>query len=559
MSQRLALRGWEMRAQGHLHRRERVCRLEEPGLHLDAHECVRCVVDIDCAKNEYCTEHRCQPFVPCVNTLDCPGDKVCSRALGRCVGCVTSADCGDANICVDSTCVSRCSSDKECSALGRLCDVKVGYCVQCVQQVDCPTVYHCASGKCALDVCAKDERTCAFSGTGIETCNAAGDAFDANLCPPQSSCTTVSGKASCKPWLCTPDGLTCDAQHKMLQTCATDGLSVAKQTDCTATGKVCSVDACRDKICEPGSTFCAGQVSSRCSDDGASSTTVQTCGNASFCDPASGTCKPNVCVPSSKICDGSTSTTCASDGSGPMPGGTDCAASATQCFQGDCKPKLCEPDSTYCKGSEVTTCADNGTREVLKSRCSVGYYCDGASMPAVCRPGVCTANLAVCNGNEATTCKSDGSGYLPGTNCTTTNQACLLGNCVTKVCEPNTYYCKTGNVYQCLGNGGSESTYRVCTAGTFCDATVTPPLCSPNRCTANGPACNANVATTCNADGSGYLPGGTDCTTTGKVCVNGSCLPKNLHAQRLLLQRRQRPALRPNGRYVDARRHVPRE
>src|SRR5262249_48587112 len=89
-----------------------------------------------------------------------------------------------------------------------------------------------------------------------------------------------------------------------------------------------------------------------------------------------------------------------------------------------------------------------------------------------------------------------------------------------------TYYCKMGNVYRCLENGGSESVYQTCTTGTFCDASTTTPTCSLLKCSANGPACNGTVATTCNADGSGYVAGGTDCAASSKVCVNGSCLPK---------------------------------
>src|SRR5262249_37661208 len=145
-----------------------------------------------------------------------------------------------------------------------------------------------------------------------------------------------------------------------------------------------------------------------------------------------------------KVCDANTATTCAADGSGLAAGGTDCTASATRCFQGDCKPKLCEPDSTYCKSTAVYTCADNGTREVFKNQCPFGYYCDSSLVPAACKPGVCPPNAPACNSNVATTCKPDGSGYQPGTDCTATNQACFQGQCVPKVCEPNTYYCKSG-------------------------------------------------------------------------------------------------------------------
>jgi hypothetical protein len=37
------------------------------------------------------------------------------------------------------------------------------------------------------------------------------------------------------------------------------------------------------------------------------------------------------------------------------------------------------------------------------------------------------------------------------------------------------------------------------------------------------PACNQLIATTCNADGSGYLAGGVDCATSGQICAAGAC------------------------------------
>jgi hypothetical protein len=41
-------------------------------------------------------------------------------------------------------------------------------------------------------------------------------------------------------------------------------------------------------------------------------------------------------------------------------------------------------------------------------------------------------------------------------------------------------------------------------------------------CTPSTPACSGNIATTCNADGSGYATGGTDCGTL--FCSGGACI-----------------------------------
>ncbi len=495
-----------------------------PACDTAAKRCVRCVTNTDCGKNELCKENRCEPFTPCVNSLDCPGDKVCDRTVGRCVGCVANVDCGERNVCVDSTCVPSCSSDKECSPLSLLCDTAHGHCVQCVQHVDCPQVYHCATGKCVLDLCAKGETSCEPLLDARRTCNAVGDGFDSIPCADRQSCITESGKVICKPWVCTPGASTCDATHKIVETCSSDGLRVEQRKDCSMEGKVCHEDACHERTCEPGKKFCNGQTVQLCSDDGAVGTLVETCAFNQHCDAASGTCVSNTCTPGAKVCDKNVAAICAADGTGPAPGGTDCSMNAGVCFLGDCKPKVCDPNTTYCKGSSVYQCADNGSREAFKSSCPSYTFCE--PITATCRYQVCSPNSMGCNGQVATTCKADGSGYAAdGTDCSATGKLCVNGNCAPKVCEPNSYYCKNGNVYSC-GDGTSESLYSTCAPTNYCNDTTSPPTCSALKCTPNGLACNGQVATTCNADGSGYVSGGTDCTATGKVCVNGNCLPK---------------------------------
>jgi hypothetical protein len=47
-------------------------------------------------------------------------------------------------------------------------------------------------------------------------------------------------------------------------------------------------------------------------------------------------------------------------------------------------------------------------------------------------------------------------------------------------------------------------------------------VCATNLCTPNQPACNGNVLATCNADGSGYLTGGTSCDPN--LCSGGTCM-----------------------------------
>jgi hypothetical protein len=73
----------------------------------------------------------------------------------------------------------------------------------------------------------------------------------------------------------------------------------------------------------------------------------------------------------------------------------------------------------------------------------------------------------------------------------------------------------------CSAKGDSSSVYATCGAGQFCDAAAT--TCRAQICAPGQPACDGNVATTCNAQGSGYEGGRTDCAPGGQLCAQGAC------------------------------------
>jgi hypothetical protein len=484
-------------------------------------ECVRCLVDKDCGKNELCNKQLCESFVPCVNTLDCHDQKVCDRDRGACVGCVSDADCDEKSTCVDSACVPRCTSDKECSARSQLCDTGRGHCVQCVQQVDCPEVYHCSEGRCAIDVCRKGEQACGEGMHSLLTCNLIGDGFDSVDCGAAQSCVQTNGKGECKPWVCTPGALRCDDANKNLERCSADGLRVDETTDCSATGKVCSGDQCRAKICEPGAKFCDQQSIYQCSADGASSILGQACGNGRFCD-ANVQCAVSPCTALSAICNLNVATTCKADGSGPAAGGTDCALDGKVCDQATCKPKVCEPGTSYCKNGGIYRCSVNGASESETSHCLLTQFCDSGVSPPVCSALKCTPSAAACNVNVVTTCNSDGSGYVAGgTDCTLTGKVCTNATCLPKICEPSAYFCSGGNVNLCGSTGATSTLVATCFTSQFCKDGLS--FCQTDLCTAGTPTCNGDVVATCLPDGSGPGVGGTDCTASAKVCFGGAC------------------------------------
>jgi len=76
----------------------------------------------------------------------------------------------------------------------------------------------------------------------------------------------------------------------------------------------------------------------------------------------------------------------------------------------------------------------------------------------------------------------------------------------------------TDDACQGLGGCAHVGNQAACPAG-YCSGG----LCVPWRCTPEQPTCDGNVARTCNAMGSGYLPCGADCTAIGSLCRNGEC------------------------------------
>jgi hypothetical protein len=59
-----------------------------------------------------------------------------------------------------------------------------------------------------------------------------------------------------------------------------------------------------------------------------------------------------------------------------------------------------------------------------------------------------------------------------------------------------------------------------CLTSQYCDEAAG---CLADVCDANQPMCAENRVTTCNADGSAPLPGGTNCSANGQACYNATC------------------------------------
>jgi hypothetical protein len=114
----------------------------------------------------------------------------------------------------------------------------------------------------------------------------------------------------------------------------------------------------------------------------------------------------------------------------------------------------------------------------------------------------------------------DGLSYSTQVDCALSGEVCVGGACAPVVCEANKQFCQGNVVRKCSAKGDTSTVVQTCTAQQYCE-TVSA-TCKALVCTPNQPVCNGSVATTCNADGTGYLPGGVDCSPNS--CSGGACV-----------------------------------
>ncbi len=490
--------------------------------------CVECLSDSDCTIAARCEDSTCEPFTPCINSFDCPEGLVCERDAGECVRCIADGDCSPEFACVAQECTPRCESDNECLATNRLCDKGPGVCVQCVEHVDCPEVYHCDEGTCELDVCDSRVSSCDPSQNAILMCNEVGTGLTPQQCSPRTTCGDASnGFTSCLPWICDPGAFRCDPDGVTVLRCQPDGLSEVDLTDCSRNGDVCRDGLCVTLTCTAGELFCQNGAVTQCRNDGTAGAILTQCNGFEFCNSATAACEPKTCIPGEALCEGQVLTVCNAEGSGAVSGGTDCEAMSLGCnaSANACVPMVCTPGTQRCTVSSILECNPQGTAEMTQPACSFGTACVESGGLAQCLATTCTAGSMVCENDVIKTCNATGTGTLPGgTDCGLAGEACFNATCLPVVCQGTTF-CQGEAVFNCLDNGTRSTLNRNCPLTQFCNETGASASCVPQVCAPATSSCVGAVAGTCNSNGSGLEPGGTDCAASGDACVNGTCLP----------------------------------
>jgi hypothetical protein len=156
---------------------------------------------------------------------------------------------------------------------------------------------------------------------------------------------------------------------------------------------------------------------------------------------------------------------------------------------------------------------------------------------------VCMPNGRECVDGHALHCNEDGSGYESDVECTS-DQTCVDGNCEEQQCEPETQFCSANEVRECAPDGLSSEVTETCDMNEYCDAVSA--TCEPGVCAPNEPACNDDIPTTCNADGSDYVEGGTPCAA-GMACEGGSCETQVCSPNAVFCQGQELKQCAPNG------------
>lgn len=200
------------------------------------------------------------------------------------------------------------------------------------------------------------------------------------------------------------------------------------------------------------------------------------------------------------------------------------AGSAGTAGSGGAAP-TCKPGTQLCYKGGVATCGSAGTIAGFKE-CPAGTTCKESGAGPSCVAGqICKPGQLECDatGTQVMLCSADGSSLSTSIDCSTRGQRCAAGACQSLMCQPNELFCDESGVRLCSADGLKSSAWLDCGANQYCDPkTLT---CQKGICPPSQPTCNGDVATTCNAQGSGYGGGaGVDCgALLDRQCVLGAC------------------------------------
>ncbi len=500
----------------------------------------------------------------CTETPCEPGEQQCSgKSLQQCND--TRDAWTELELCATSSlCVSGGSGEFHCTA--PLCDrdeyscdgAQLRRCAQgrnaWLDVEECETEALCSAsadqglGGCKPPVCAKGQHRCSPDGSVLESCKDGRTGYQIEAQCEIGQCDAARGV--CAP--CIVGEYACNGSR--LQRCDEgDGWVFVRQ--CLADA-LCDAEGagCREAECEVGTFQCDEQTLSRCNPTTLLWETVRTCDDGTVCDKLSGQC--DLCEPGTSFCEGDVRQVCNAEGRGYI---------AQQCAAGRCTTDgclVCEPGSFSCSGSlQLEQCSADGKGVEQRADCSgVGTCqasqarCCGPNTPLGCNydnrgvrfcggDGV-SAIVQACNGEQGDTCVNGSCASCdPGTGVTQCNSAgtnvqeCVNGQfrdaqrcdfgCISRPAEGRGFCapdCRPWNATRCVANNESV---QVCgDNGTWafsapCEFGCLPALgnCAPT-CRPGTKRCAQGQPQSCDATGR-WVNAGPACAAE---CFGGDCV-----------------------------------
>jgi len=306
--------------------------------------------------------------------------------------------------------------------------------------------------------------------------------------------------------------------------------SCASDEECAEWGLVCdpltekciecasSKDCPGEDICDQASGKCVGCVTNEDCGEGKECSAGKECVTVTPCD------SDKDCTPLGMVCDKANGVCreCVEH--------SDCTPDQ-YCAGNTCLQDVCAPEAASCVGNTVSSCTPEGGATVAVQECGPSQSCTELWPDAWCADWVCEAGMSYCGVPDApetaVVCSGDGLEVLSQQDCSAVGQACWGGQCLDVVCVEGEIGCdEAGLELTHCDEHGTAVVPEPCPEGTFCQM-VEPgkAQCVPQACKPNLPVCSGNLATACAANGSGILPGGTDCGTDGAYCAGGECVP----------------------------------
>lgn len=473
---------------------------------------------IACKTDERCSNNSCLPL-KCVSLeKTCDGENNVVTCNEDGLDWVIDHPCAENEGCDHGRCL-----EIVCDGNQTTCDPEnTQYYRQCNESgtgfsstIRCPVGTICLdeTGNCTQILCQKDEKRCLSSGEGIEVCNDSGTGFDPGvICEGEEQC--VNG--TCLNILCVPNSTECDGDQ--IKTCSEDGTQWLATANCPdtedGTKQLCEENRCQPIICTPESIECVPgeqyhQFYQTCDSRGIG-WLKESCGSGKICLPNGDNiiCQTVSCIPGQKRCrvEDETVEVCNNNGTAFI---SDTTCEAEQyCDQGTCLPKQCEPDQFICEGlDEIRKCDSRGTRLSDPYPCGDGTLCQSNdTVGASCIVKPCNPGDTLCDGDEIKYCKGDGSDWSNSALCPG-QRVCEANQCVSVICNPNTYSCYNSILrQQCNERGTAYKTPISCGSGKICSGDDSVATCITRVCEQGEKQCiDEQRYLVCNTTGDGFI------------------------------------------------------